>query len=955
MENNQFIWNNETISKAIKFLLSKFFDLREGEYKRAFLMQLNIFLIVSTLLIVKPSVNGLFIAKFGVENLPLAFVLVAIFATALSYFYSRKLIKISFLLLIRRTILLSVITLIVFGILLSFNILTSWVIYLFYIWVALFAVLSASQFWILANLVFNPREAKRLFGFIGAGAIAGGIFGGYLTSLLAPVIGSERLLFVSAALLWICIPLTKIVWRENLSGKNNPFKNKNKLKEIVESPFRLIRKSKHLSYLAGIIGVSVIVAKLVDYQFNAIASFKISDPDELTAFFGFWFSNFNLFSLLIQLFLTRRLVGVFGVGTSLFFLPAGILIGAVLTLFAPTLLAAIIIKMADGSLKQSINKSAVELLALPIPLSIKNKTKTFIDVFVDSVATGIGGLILILIVNAFQLSTSFISIIILAILGVWFFFAIKIRKEYIKSFQLNLKQNNQGKENKKLNIGNESALNGLINVLEHGSESQILWVLLKSREKPNERLYLPILKMLKHPSGAVRADALRNLYFYRNKNITETVYKMISDPVQEVKISAFEYLLEHHPENRVELMQQFLIDPDYKVRGAALLSLAGELRDNQELKKQYELRQFVSEKIEALKTETNAEIKDFDTKILLETIGKGNMPGYFSFIENGLNQSNPEIVKQAILAAGLSMSPEFIDKLISFVADEQFSESAVHALAQYGVEIIAFLQTVLKDDTQIEIHRKIPEIVEHIESQSSVNFLFEMLDSEDFPIRNNALSSLTHIKTRYQFLHFDKKQVIKRILDESRILQDTLSILYLQTKLEESSINHDSKLSDARLSLIDLLERRLDGGLERIFRLLGLKFPIDEINSAYKSFQSSKTDIRISSIEFLDNLLDTRLKRILIPILETTILESLSEEALKNMNIDIPNEKECYTMLLQGNDIKIKLAVLYLLSQLKNPEYIPLINSYRNNPNQKVKENDFEKQNYSSTDLNLLN
>lgn len=938
MENNQFIWNNETINKAIKFLLSKFFDLREGEYKRAFLMQINIFLLISTLLIVKPTVNGLFIAKFGVENLPLAFVLVAISAMALSYFYSRKLIKTSFHLLIRRTISISVATLIIFGILLSFNILTSWVIYLFYIWVALFAVLSASQFWILANLVFNPREAKRLFGFIGAGAIAGGIFGGYLTSLLAPLMGSEKLLFVAAFLLWICIPLTKTVWRENLSGKNNPFKNKNKLNEIMESPFRLIRKSKHLSYLAGIIGVSVIVAKLVDYQFNAIASLRISDPDELTAFFGFWFSNFNLFSLLIQLFLTRRVVGVFGVGTSLFFLPAGIFVGAVLVLFAPSLFAAILIKMADGSLKQSINKSAVELLALPIPLSIKNKTKTFIDVFVDSVATGIGGLILILIVNAFQLSTSFISIIILAILGVWFLFAIKIRKEYIKSFQLKLKQTSQGKENKNLNVANESVLSGLIKVLEQGSENQILWVLLKSREKPNERLYLPILKMLEHPNGAIRADALRNLYFYRNKNITETVYQMISDPVQEVKISAFEYLLEHHPKNRVELMQQFLFDPDYKVSGAALLSLAGELRDNPELKKQYELRQIVAEKIEALKTETNPEIKTFNTKILLETIGKGNMPGYFSFIQIGLSDSNPDIVNQAILAAGLSMAPEFIDKLINYVKEEQFTESASIALSQYGVEIIAFLHEVIKDPVHLEIHRKIPEIVERIESQNSVNFLFELLDSEDFPVRNKALTSLTHLKTRYQFLHFDKKQVIKRILNESRLLQDTLSILYLQIKLEESDVNHDSSLSDARLSLIDLLERRLDGGLERIFRLLGLKFPIDEINSAYKSFQSTKSDIRISSIEFLDNLLDTRLKRILIPILETTILENLSEEALRNMNIHIPEEKECYTMLLQGNDIKIKLAVLYLITQLKDPEYIPLINTYRNNPNQKVKD-----------------
>lgn len=936
MENNPLGWNTALLGKPVKFLLLKFFDLREGEYKRAFLMQLNIFLMISTLLIVKPSVTGLFLARFGVENLPLAFVLVAVAAMILSYYYSRILTRISFYVLMKRTIAVSVGILMVFGVLLSFHFLVSWVIYFFYIWVALFAVLSASQFWILANLVFNVREAKRLFGFIGSGAIAGGIFGGYLTSILAPSIGAENLLFVSAFLLWICIPITKTIWRDNLSGKKNPFRNKNKLNEIVESPLRLIRKSKHLTYLAGIIGMSVIVAKLVDYQFNALASMKISDPDELTAFFGFWFSNFNLISLLIQLFLTRRVVGVFGVGTSLFFLPAGIFIGAVLVLFVPSLFAAIIIKMADGSLKQSINKSATELLALPIPLSIKNKTKTFIDVFVDSVATGIGGIILILLVNAFQLSTPFISLMIIAIIGLWIYFAVKIRHEYILSFQNKLQQTAQETEHKELNIASESVLNGLVNVLENGTNNQRLWVLLKTREKQDERLFSSILKLLDNENGEVRASALQNLCLYRNRDISDKVQLMINDPSQEVRTAAFEFLLQQPIENRVEVMQQFLTDIDHKVSGAALLSLAGELRDNPELKKQYELRQFVTERIEALKQVSEPEKIEYETRIILETIGKGNMPGYYSFVDQGLLNQNPEIRKTAIRAAGLTMSSEFIDQLLTLIEDPFYTDTTQVALAQYGVEIIPFLENILNDPSKIEIHRKIPGIVENIDSQRSVGFLFQLLNSEDTVLRNKALVSLSRLKTKFPFLHFDKKAIINRILDEARVIQDTLSILYVETRLEQEDEN--SGLTNARKSLIDLLERRLDGGLERIFQLLELKYPPDEISSAFKSYQSNKSEIRISSIEFLDNLLDTRLKRVIIPILETTLLDSLTEEALKNLNIDVPDELTCYSKLLGGNDIKIKLAVLYLITQMKDKSYLALVEKYRTNSNQKVRD-----------------
>ncbi|HSH20292.1 MAG TPA: HEAT repeat domain-containing protein, partial [Draconibacterium sp.] len=648
-------------------------------------------------------------------------------------------------------------------------------------------------------------------------------------------------------------------------------------------------------------------------------------------------------SLIIQLFITRRVVGVFGIGTSLFFLPAAVFIGAVMVVFLPTLFSAIFIKMSDASLKQSINKSAVELLALPIPAEIKNKTKTFIDVFVDSVATGIGGIILVLIINGFKLSIPYISVMIIITIGIWFYFALNVRKEYIKSFQVKIKQAAGSKDVKPLNLSNESVISGLKRVLENGNEKQILWVLQKSREKPNEKLFNPILKLLDSPSGNIRAEALRNLYFYRQKSIVETVSPFITDPVQEVRIGAFEYLLEHNRENSVELMKQFLENPDYKVSGAALISLAGEVRNNPELKKQYELRQLIAQKIEDLKNEGDQALAVYKTQILLEAIGKGFMSGHFGFIETGLKSENPDIVDRAIYAAGLSMAPQFIDALILFVANPRYSSTAKAALIQYGVEILTFLKPLLDEEAYKEIHNKIPSIAENISSQQSVSLLFEMLESENALARQEALDSLNNLKIRFPFLHFDKKMVIRRILDEAKLIQDTLSVLYLQTKLEkinQTDPGYQEKvaLSEARKSLISLLEKRLDSGLERIFKLLGLKFNTEEILSAYLSFQSSKPDIRNSSIEFLDNLLDNKLKRVLIPILETTILETISEEALNNLHIHIPNEMECYNMLLEGNDVKIKLAVLFLLSHSGSKEFIPLVNQYRNNKNHKVKD-----------------
>ena len=52
-----------------------------------------------------------------------------------------------------------------------------WVSVAFYVWGALLGILLISQFWTLANGIYDPRQAKRLFGFVGGGVMLGGMAG----------------------------------------------------------------------------------------------------------------------------------------------------------------------------------------------------------------------------------------------------------------------------------------------------------------------------------------------------------------------------------------------------------------------------------------------------------------------------------------------------------------------------------------------------------------------------------------------------------------------------------------------------------------------------------------------------------------------------------------------------------------------------------------------------------
>ena len=933
----------DAAEKLIKPLLKRAFDVRDGEFSRAILMQLYIFLIISTLMIVKASVNGLFLSKIGAEHLPEAFVLVALFAAVFSIIYARFLSRIPLNRIIRRTLISSIVILVIFGVLLHIGFLEGWILFLFYIWVAIFAVLSTSQFWILANIVFNSREAKRLFGFIGAGAIAGGIFGGYLTSMLAEAVSSENLLFLSAFLLSICIPVVSRVWRQNVKGSQSDFQQKKRLKGFGEHPFRLIRNSRHLTYLASIIGISVIVAKLVDYQFSAIASSTIKDPDELTAFFGFWFSNFNVLSLLIQLFVTRRVVGVFGVGSSLFFLPFGIMLGAFLVLFIPELWAAIFLKMSDGSLKQSINKASIELLALPIPSEIKNQTKSFIDVFIDCAATGIGGFILIFMISGFDLSTRYISLIIMFFLVVWGYFAYKVRREYLKSFKLKIEQAKGEEKRRVIDLSNESVIGGLIHILETGSTKQIIYILRKVRELDDDRFFEATRKLISHPLPEIKVEALQNLYFYKHHHLVAEAEILVKDPNQQVKIAAFEYLIEHPPDRLVYLMNHYLHDSDYLVSGAALISLAGELRDNPTLRELFSLDKRVGEKIEELSSIRDPKQAEYTKQVILKVIGLADLTAYYPFLEHSFTDSSSDVVKQAILSAGTTLNPDFIPILAGFLKMEPYLSSSRQALANYGFKILESFDKMAADPaTPVEQLRMIPSVVERLDTQRAVDFLFQLLDFEDLAVRLESLRSLNNLKRSFPHLKFRNREIINAIFSEAKMCRDTLSVLYAQMLLTPSTVEGPSKeleiqQKEARRSLINLLEKRLDGSLERIFRLLGLKYPPDDIFSIYNSIQSKNPDIRMNAVEFLDNILEASLKKILIPIVETALLDTISEVAIKNLNLKIPDEFQCLSLLLEGKDFRIKLAVLFLITLQKDKKFIPLVEPLTTHRNQKLR------------------
>ncbi len=928
----------EALLTKWKDILLRMFDIRTGEFKRVWLMLLNIFLLIQCLWIIKPIVNSQFLSSVGIDKLPLVFLLVALTALALSTSYSKLLNRIPLSRLMVRTYAVSIFCLLTFAMMLQFHILEYWLSYLFYIGVALFGLITTSQFWLLANLLFSSLEAKRLFGFIGAGAIAGGISGGYLTSLLAQFMDSNTLLFVAGGLLTLSMALNQKIIYTFLPAQTNPGPV-NKPNAIQEYPFRLIRNSKHLTYLALIIGISVVVAKLIEFQFSAIAAERIKDPDKLTAFFGFWFSTSNAVALIIQLLVTQRLVAFLGVGRSLFVLPGALFMGTLAVLNTPVIWAGTALKLLDISLKQSINKAATELLILPVPMAIKSQAKTYIDVFVDTTATGIGGIMLIFIVNGLDLSVRAVAILILVLISLWILFVIRVRNEYVLTFQRQLGLTPVETNEEALVLSKTSVLSGMRTTLQSGNVKQILFVLQRVEESKDLRLMPDIIPLLTHESPKVRHAALGCLYYHTDHSIVNKIEPLLKDPDDIVRSRAFACLLAHTRQNRVKFINDHLTDPDPAISGAALVGLATETSGNQIMQHQFLLEERLLENISKAGATKDPEEINTSKVILARSIGYGKIVSFYPMLNQLLKDEDPNVKRHAILGAGNTRDRAYIKTLLPFLIDESTRYTAQRALSKFmPTDLLPVLKEVSSDpDTPMDVLFQLPALAESMDTQQAIDFLFGLLvQQHPSHFKLQVLEVLHKLKEKFPHLTISGKKVTSFLIYEADLYKDTLALSYAAQHNHQNQ-HEDPAIETARKELIVLLETKLDNILKRIFWILGLNFPPGMITPLFEDLRHQDQNIRITTVELLDNILEPAYKKVVLSIVETAMLNSLSHDDLSRLELRIPTAYSSYESLLNVRDENVKLAVLKLILALKDPSLEPLLAHAAEDENPRIK------------------
>lgn len=885
---------------GLRQLWRSFFDIRPGERLRVLFMFLYLLCVLFAYYILKPLSRALFLNKFDIDKLPWLYILIAAVGGVLAYFYTKLAVRASLNKAVFYATAFSIGSLL--GLWLLFQKPQDWMLYLFNIWVSLFSIVLVSQGWLVAANVFNSREAKRVYGVLGVGAVIGAAFGGSFTAFATQIVGVNNLLLASAFMVLLSYGAYVMVVRQPGVALANA-----KAADEEEADFHFgditsaIQKYRHLQVIIGIITLTYIVDVLVEYQFSAMAKANYASKEALTAFLGSFYGLYlNLITFFLQFFLTALVVSAFGVGGTLQIMPVSIGIASVATLLYPSVLSTAAARLAEAATRYSFNRTGMELLYLPLPSELKNRTKAFVDIFVDRFARGLGGMLL-LGVGALNIETRNVSILVFVFCAAWIVLSALARREYVSTVRKRLESRRLDLENVRVSVNDPTTIQLLVETARSKVPRQASYALSLLEECQGFDVQPLLLELVESPSDEIRGKVLELAAKCECTKLLDQAQRELRSWRAGQNSPAIEpatvYVLTYS-EDPAKVAERLLQHANSNVQDSTIRYLAGH-RD-------LASRLLTTPWLEQMSRDSNPAKRRL-AALSVEALGDGHA----SILVDLIRDPDDSVASAALRSAGSLQDRTFVTPMIERLPEARLRGSIVEALKQYGPRIAGTLGDLLMDSkVSHSARRHIARVLQHIPHQRSVDALLQAIAEPDLHLRATVLRSLHRLRESEPKLNYGSESVQSQILKEAR------SYYELSAALGPFRDSNDKRTAAGLLS--KTLEERLKHTIERLFYLLGLRYPPREIYAAYLAVNRGKAEEMSTAIEFLDNVLDRELKRVLLPLFDAP--ENVAQRGREVFGVERLNTETALRKLLESGDEWLVCCAIATAAQLKlNP------------------------------------
>ena len=376
-----------TIKSSIRSVLFTTLHVKPGEGSALFWSFCYFFSLLCSYYIIRPMRDEMGILG-GVENLQWLFTgtllvmtaVIPLFGWISSRFPRRKFLPYIYFSFI--------VMLLMFYSLMGEEVASKYIARTFFIWVSVFNLFVVSVFWSFMADIYSNTQARRLFGFIAAGGTVGALTGPAITALLVQPLGARNLILVSAFFMIvaiICIGRLS-AWSDSSAAPNTAQEAEPSTPEKEElisggiwSGITMIIRSPYLLGIALLIMLYTTLSTFLYLMQAQIISDAFVDSAERTAVFASIDFVVNALTLILQIFLTGRLVNWLGLALVLAIIPVLLAIGFTLLGIAPVLSILLVVQVIRRAGNYAVMKPAREMLFVVLPREEKYRAKNVID------------------------------------------------------------------------------------------------------------------------------------------------------------------------------------------------------------------------------------------------------------------------------------------------------------------------------------------------------------------------------------------------------------------------------------------------------------------------------------------------------------------------------------------------------------------------------------------------
>ncbi|PVV09349.1 MAG: MFS transporter [gamma proteobacterium symbiont of Ctena orbiculata] len=256
---------------------------------------------------------------------------------------------------------------------------------IFFVWLSVFNLFVVSVFWSFMTDLYKDEQAKRLFAIIAAGGTIGAITGPLLTALLVQSLGKAPMLLISAGLLGLSVNsiYRLVAWQQTQNGvKQTRQLHEEPMGGAILDGIRLALSSPYLLGICLLMLLFTLLSTFLYFQQAQIVKEAFSNSETRTALFAAIDLSVNVLTLLLQIFITSRLVKGVGLSITLALIPLLLALVFIMLGLFPTLATLITVQIMRRAGNYAIMRPAREMLYVVLSREEKYKAKNFIDTVV---------------------------------------------------------------------------------------------------------------------------------------------------------------------------------------------------------------------------------------------------------------------------------------------------------------------------------------------------------------------------------------------------------------------------------------------------------------------------------------------------------------------------------------------------------------------------------------------